>query len=59
MLLDLTGPTGVLEAMQTWMTLGDAPARALVQRWIADQSRQGLAAATISRRLAALKFLAR
>ena len=57
--LDLTAPTGVLEAMQAWMALGDAPARALVQRWIADQSRQGLAAATISRRLAALKFLAR
>ena len=33
-------PRGGLEAMQAWMALGDAPARALVQRWIADQSKQ-------------------
>ncbi|MFM7676096.1 MAG: tyrosine-type recombinase/integrase [Synechococcus sp.] len=57
--LDLSSPAGVLQAMGAWLQLGDRTARALVQRWMADQSRQGLAAATIGRRLASLKFLAR
>lgn len=56
---DLSTPAGVLRAMGAWLQLGDRTARALVQRWMADQSRQGLAAATIGRRLASLKFLAR
>lgn len=57
--VDLSSPAGVLQAMGAWLQLGDQTARALVQRWMADQTRQGLAAATIGRRLASLKFLAR
>ena len=57
--LDLSSPEGVLQAMGAWLQLGDRTARALVQRWMADQVRQGLASATIGRRLASLKFLAR
>lgn len=45
--------------MGAWLQLGDRTARALFQRWMADQIRQGPAAATISRRLASLTFLAR
>jgi len=56
---DLSTPVGVLQAMKVWLDLGDRSARSLVQRWMADQTRQGLAAATIGRRLAALRFLAR
>jgi integrase/recombinase XerC len=56
---DLSNPAEVLQAMTTWLQLGDQTARSLVQRWMADQSRQGLAAATIGRRLASLKWLAR
>lgn len=57
--VDLSSPAGVLQAMGVWLQLGDQTARALVQRWMADQTRQGLASATIGRRLASLKFLAR
>jgi integrase/recombinase XerC len=56
---DLSEPEAVLQAMTSWLQLGDQTARSLVQRWVADQSRQGLASATISRRLASLKWLAR
>jgi integrase len=56
---NLSSPEEVLQAMGAWLQLGDRTARVLVQRWMADQTRQGLAAATIGRRLASLKFLAR
>jgi integrase/recombinase XerC len=56
---DLSDPAEVLQTMTAWIQLGDQTARSLVQRWMADQSRQGLAAATISRRLASLKWVAR
>jgi integrase/recombinase XerC len=56
---DLSDPSEVLHAMTAWVQLGDQTARSLVQKWMADQSRQGLAAATISRRLASLKWVAR
>jgi integrase/recombinase XerC len=56
---DLSEPEAVLQAMTSWLQLGDQTARSLVQRWVADQSRQGLASATIGRRLASLKWLAR
>lgn len=56
---DLSDPEVVLQAMTSWLQLGDQTARSLVQRWVADLTRQGLASATIGRRLASLKWLAR
>ena len=50
---------GVHRALVSWLRLGDEPARGLVVRWIADQRRQGLAAPTVNRRLASLRWVAR
>jgi len=46
-----TGSSEVHRALVGWLCLGDEAARALVVRWIADQKRQGLASATVNRRL--------
>lgn len=57
--LDPTTEAGVHRALVGWLRLGDESARGLVTRWIADQKRQGLAAPTINRRLASLRWVAR
>jgi integrase/recombinase XerC len=57
--VDADSPAGVHRTLVGWLKLGDEHARALVTRWIADQKRQGLAAATVNRRLASLRWAAR
>lgn len=52
-------PNQVHRILAGWLKLGDDQARALVGRWIADQKRQGLAAPTVNRRLASLRWVAR
>jgi integrase/recombinase XerC len=49
----------VHRALVAWLRLGDEQARGLVVRWVADQKRQGLAAPTVNRRLASLRWVAR
>lgn len=57
--VDALTEAGVHRALVGWLRLGDEPARALVVRWVADQKRQGLAAPTVNRRLASLRWVAR
>ena len=54
-----TAEADVHHTLISWLRLGDETARGLVVRWIADQKREGLAAPTINRRLASLRWVAR
>lgn len=49
----------VFAALTPLLELGPVDARVLVSRWLADMTRGGLSAATVNRRLAAVRWFAR